>query len=133
VQKIIVLGIETTEKRIIIKEKENEWNAISKGVAIAEISLNGVFLYANEVFLRNTGYKLDEIVGQSYNRFLPEQNTEKSEQEQKFWQKLAFGEVVNREITLIARNSNNIVGHATFSPVPNLNGKPKKVLLIWKV
>ncbi|TAE49049.1 MAG: PAS domain-containing protein [Cytophagales bacterium] len=133
VQKVIILGIETTEKRILILQQQNKWEAVSKGVPIAEMSLSGIFITANEAFLKNTGYKLDEIVGQSYNRFLPEQNAEQSENEQKIWQKLSFGDVVNKELTLTARSGHILIGHATFSPVLDLNGKTNKILLVWKI
>ncbi|TAE73861.1 MAG: PAS domain-containing protein [Bacteroidetes bacterium] len=133
VQKIVILAIETTEKRTLIQQQQNKWEAVSKGVPIAEMSLSGIFITANESFLKNTGYKLDEITGQSYNRFLPEQNAEQSENEEKIWQKLTFGDVVNKELTLIARNGHILVGHATFSPVSDFNGKPAKILLVWKI
>lgn len=133
VQKVIILGIETTEKRILILQQQNKWEAVSKGVPIAEMSLSGIFITANEAFLKNTGYKLDEIMGQSYNRFLPEQNAEQSENEQKIWQKLSFGDVVNKELTLTARSGHILIGHATFSPVLDLNGKTNKILLVWKI
>ncbi len=133
VQKIVILGIETTENRILITQQQNKWDAVSKGVPIAEMTLSGIFVHVNEAFLKNTGYRLNEIIGQSYNRFLPEQNADQSENEEKIWQKLTFGDVVNKELTLTARNGHVLVGHATFSPVLDLNEKPNKVLLVWKI
>jgi methyl-accepting chemotaxis protein len=51
------------------ERREAAWNAISRSQSIIEFGLDGVVLWANQLFLEAMGYSLSEITGRHHRMF----------------------------------------------------------------
>ena len=103
-----------------------ELAAVSRSYAVAEFQMDGTLLAANENFLRTTGYTLDEIKGRHHSIFVDE-SYRQSPEYREFWDKLNRGEAVSGEARRLAKGGRELWLQATYSPIPDLNGKPAKV------
>ena len=105
------------------------WRAICRSQAVIEFGLDGKIEWANESFLSLMGYRLDEIVGHHHRMFCDPEFT-KSATYVEFWQKLGSGQYDAGEYRRIAKGGREVWLQATYNPILDADGKPKRVLKI---
>ncbi|MGI3902899.1 MAG: PAS domain S-box protein [Janthinobacterium lividum] len=103
--------------------------AIHKSQAVAEFSIDGTVLSANENFLAIFGYAMNEIRGQHHRMFVsPEdQNTAAY---RTFWDNLREGSFQTAEYHRVAKDGHAVWIQASYNPILGLRGEPIKVVKI---
>ena len=103
------------------------YEALNRVQAIIEFELDGTVISANENFLRNLGYDLDEIVGKHHRMFCDPSYAESPEYAE-FWKSLSRGECEAAEFKRLAKGGEQIWFRASYNPVFGEDGKPIKVV-----
>lgn len=114
---------EVTEKF----DYEGKMKAIDRAQAVIEFDLEGNILWANENFLKTTGYRLHEIEGKHHRIFCDLKYSESPEYK-KFWQKLGRGEFESGEYKRFSKDGKDVWINASYNPIFNAEGKPVKVV-----
>lgn len=109
------------------KEKAQIYEALNRSMAVIEFNMDGTIVRANENFLETMGYELDEIVGQHHRMFMPTDVFDKAEYEA-FWEELRSGRFVSGAMARRKKNGQMIWLEASYNPILDRNGKPKKVV-----
>lgn len=117
-QKFTVLDASVDEKNLL--------NILNQVQAIVEFTTAGKIIYANEVFLKLTGYTLDEIQNQHHSIFCDKAYTETVDYKS-FWKKLASGLVDKAEYKRFGKNKKEVWINASYNPVFE-NGKVVKII-----
>lgn len=89
--------------------------------------LDGTIAYANDNFLKTTGYTLDEIRGQHHRLFV-DPAYGRSNDYQVFWETLRAGEYVSGQFQRFDKAGKAIWLQAEYNPVLDDHGKPYKVI-----
>ena len=89
--------------------------AISKSQAVIEFDLTGNIQYANENFLKTTGYSLDEVVGK-HHRIFCDQDYVKSSEYDNFWAELGKGNPNSGRFKRFGKGGDTIWLQATYNP-----------------
>ena len=105
------------------------WRAVCRSQAVAEFGLDGIILWANDVFLAIMGYRLDEVVGRHHRMFCDPEEA-RSTAYAAFWAKLAAGEFDSGEYRRLAQDGHEVWLQATYNPVLDGHGRPERVLKI---
>jgi len=94
---------------------------------VIEFAMDGTILTANDNILSAMGYQLDEVQGKHHRMFVDpaEQN---SAEYREFWAKLNRGEYQQAEYKRIGKGGRQVWIMASYNPIPDLNGKPYKVI-----
>lgn len=108
---------------------EAAWTALNRSQAIIEFALDGTILTANANFLALMGYALEEIAGQHHRIFCTPDHAQ-SQDYAAFWQKLSSGAFDAGTYGRLARNGRKIWLQATYNPVFEADGTPRKVVKI---
>jgi methyl-accepting chemotaxis protein len=101
--------------------------AIDKSQAIIAFNLDGTILSANDLFLKTTGYGLDEVVGRHHRLFMPPHERGSAEYAA-FWTDLRQGLFQSGEYRRIDKGGNEIWLQATYNPIFDLGGRLFKVV-----
>ena len=103
--------------------------AINKSQAVIEFSPDGIIQYANENFLKATGYELNDIKGKHHNIFVTEEDRN-SDQYVAFWNALRSGAYRDGQFRFkrVAKDGSFLWFQAVYSPVKNERGEIIKVL-----
>ena len=101
--------------------------AISKSQAVIEFNLDGTIITANDNFLAALGYRLEEIRGQHHRMFVLPAERE-SAAYRAFWANLNRGEFQAAEYKRIAKGGREVWIQASYNPVLDRDGKPRKVI-----
>ena len=101
--------------------------AIAKSQAVIEFEMDGTIRSANEIFLRNVGYSLDEIKGKHHSMFVDPGYRDSGEYRE-FWAKLARGEYDAGQYRRLGNGGREIWLQASYNPIMDSNGKPFKVV-----
>ncbi len=102
-------------------------DAISKGHAVIEFSLEGIIETANEIFLRSMGYRLEEVRGQHHSMFVDAAEAQSPEY-RAFWEALQRGENQVREFRVFGKGGREVWLHASYTPLLDAKGSPYKVI-----
>jgi diguanylate cyclase (GGDEF)-like protein/PAS domain S-box-containing protein len=94
---------------------------------VAEFSLDGTILGANENFLWVMGYRFAEIIHRHHRIFMPDTEAD-TPGYQDFWRRLAAGTPCSGEYHRITKDGRDIWLHATYNPVMDVNGRVVKVI-----
>jgi methyl-accepting chemotaxis protein len=126
-QRIAELGAETDRHLEIAADHTGQLNAIAMSQLVAEFTLTGEVITANEKFLTLLGYRLEQITGQPNARLLFDANpADKSYQQ--FWQDLAAGAFKSGEYRRRAQDGREVWIQSTFTPILGVDGVPYKVV-----
>ena len=125
--RVVKFATDVTEARLQTAELEGKVQAIERSQAVIEFALDGTVITANENFLRIFGYGLDEVVGR-HHRIFCDPGYAESLAYQEFWQRLARGEYESGEFKRLSRDGTEIWLQATYNPIYDLDGKPRKVV-----
>ncbi len=101
--------------------------AIGRSQAVIEFSLDGRILNANENFLNNFGYRLEEIKGQHHSMFV-EAAFGQSAEYRTFWDRLGHGEYDAGQYKRIGKGGKEVWIQASCNPILGPDGKPLKVV-----
>lgn len=103
--------------------------AIRRSHAVAEFTLEGVILAANDNFLRIFGYTLEQVKGK-HHRLLVDSISQQSSEFQKFWERLSGGECNSGKYEYVGKDGGRIWTQSTYSPIVNSHGKPTGVVAV---
>ena len=101
--------------------------AIGKSQAVVEFEMDGTVIEANANFLKVMGYTLDEIKGKHHSMFVDEAFRQTADYRE-FWAKLNRGEYEAAEYKRIAKGGKVVWIQASYNPILDRNGKPRKVV-----
>lgn len=102
-------------------------NALSSIQAIAEFSLDGSIISANDNFLNIFGYTLDEVTNKHHRIFCDSQLTQ-SDTYTEHWHKLAKGECITGEFRRINKDGQHVWLQASYNPILDKDGTPVRVI-----
>ena len=101
--------------------------AMSRTTPIIHFDLNGYVTYANEMFLRASGYKLAEIRGQHHRMFVDADQRD-TPAYREFWAKLRAGETQSAQYKRQGKDGKPIWVEATYYPILDAFGNARKVI-----
>jgi methyl-accepting chemotaxis protein len=118
---------ETDVDQEMIEDLKGKVAAINRSQAVIEFALDGTVLEANQNFLNVMGYAADEVRGLHHSTFVkPEDRS--SDDYRAFWTMLASGQYVTGTFRRITKAGEEVWLQATYNPVFDASGKPKKVV-----
>lgn len=120
--------LDVTEKKLKNAEYESIARAINHSTSVAEFSMDGKILDANDTFLKLLGYEKDEVIGRHHSIFCSAQDAA-SERYRDKWLALNRSEFVQGEFKRLGKNGREVWIHASYSPILDADGKPSKVLM----
>ncbi|MCS7027163.1 MAG: PAS domain S-box protein [Bacteroidia bacterium] len=106
-------------------------NAINASYGYIELSAEGYFLSANDIFLNDLEYTAEEVYGKHHSTFI-EPAYAQSEEYKKFWQQLREGKNISSTFKRLTKNKKEVWFDATYSPVKDEQGKVVKVIKLAK-
>ena len=101
--------------------------AIQRSQAVIEFEMDGTITTANELFLKTSGYQLDELRGRHHS-MLVDEATRTSAEYRELWQRLNRGECVVGEFRRLGKNGREFYIQGVYSPIVDKQGKPFKVV-----
>ena len=101
--------------------------AIGRAQAVIEFDMSGNILSVNDNFARVMGYSAAEVVGKHHRTFVDDVYAASSEY-RVFWDKLNRGESDINSYKRIAKGGREVWIQASYNPIPDLSGKPFKVV-----
>jgi methyl-accepting chemotaxis protein len=119
-----------TEK-IRLEEQNNDYarqvDAIHMTRATIEFDCDGTIETANDLFLKATGYSLDEIKGKHHSMFISAAERNSAEYRE-FWDTLRKGEPHQATFKRLGKNGREVWLAAIYNPIRDLEGKVYKVV-----
>lgn len=125
--KVVKFATDITEKKIRTADYEGQIAAICKSQGVIEFAMDGTILKANDNFLALMGYTLSEVEGRHHSMFLQSEYRNSSEYKE-FWHRLNQGEYQAAEFLRVGKHGKEVWIQASYNPVFDLNGKPRKVV-----
>ena len=125
--KIVVYATDVTEEKIEEFTTRDKLEGISRYQAVIEFELDGTIITANQNFLNAVGYRLDDIVGRHHRIFMPPEDRDSFEYK-KLWEDLTRGLCQAGEFRRIGTGGKEIWISATYNPICDENGRPKRVV-----
>ena len=110
-----------------LSELQSTLNALDKSQAVIEFNMDGTIITANENFLSNIGYSLDEIKGQHHSLFV-DPAEKNSPHYRDFWARLNKGEFQAAQYKRFGKDGREIWIEATYNPIFDDADKPYKVV-----
>ena len=126
-QRAAELGAETGRHLEIAADHTGQLNAISMSQLVAEFTLTGEVITANDKFLALLGYRLEQIVGQANATLLFDANPADAAYRQ-FWLDLAAGSFKSGEYRRRTIDGREVWIQSTFTPILGVDGVPYKVV-----
>lgn len=117
------------KKWSIAKEDAAKTAAIRKSQAVIELGLDGTVITANENYLGIFGYTLANVRGQHHSMFV-EADERSGAAYRDFWARLNKGETQSAEFKRIDRHGDEVWVQASYIPVLDSRGNPKKVIAL---
>lgn len=102
-------------------------NALYANCAIAEFSVQGVFLDASPDFLKLTGYTRSELIGRHHRLLMPPKERDTAEYTL-FWQHLDQGQSMPGEYHRVNKNGQDLWLQASYIPVRTASGKVERIV-----
>jgi methyl-accepting chemotaxis protein len=125
--KVVAYAADITETIRKSADYEGQLKAVSKAQAVAEYSLDGTVLSANENFLETMGYTLPEVLGKHHSMFVG--TTVRASQEYRaLWDRLARGDYDAGAYRRIGKDGREVWIQATYNPILDMDDEPCKVV-----
>lgn len=102
-------------------------DALNRGKALIEFTLDGRITGANENFCRTVGYSREEIVGKHHSMFV-DGDYRRSEEYKDFWKQLGEGRYQAGKFRRVGRGGKTIWLDASYNPIVDKLGRPFKVV-----
>jgi len=126
-RKVVKFATDVTEQKLQNADYEGQIEAIRKSQGVIEFNMDGTIITANDNFLDIMGYTLAEVQGKHHGMFADDQ-TRQSVEYREFWATLNRGEYVAAEFRRLGKGGKEIWLQASYNPILDLNGKPRKVV-----
>ncbi|TMV14684.1 methyl-accepting chemotaxis protein [Arenibacterium halophilum] len=126
--RVVAYSRDITEAKALSADYESKIKAISRAQAMIEFDLEGQILTANTNFLEAMGYRSEEAIAGKHHSMFCDKETVESPDYAKQWEKLKSGQYVEGEFRRIRADGSEIWLRATYSPVLDSDGSPKKVV-----
>ncbi|WP_248797300.1 methyl-accepting chemotaxis protein [Pseudomonas sp. MWU13-2105] len=110
-----------------LTEQANQLSAIERSMIVIEFDLNGTVLRANENFLKATGYRQEQVVGQPHRMFCTPAYARSSEYSQ-LWTRLKSGQFEAGTFERVAADGRIVWLEASYNPIKDSNGSVCKVV-----
>ena len=127
IERFISIQSNVTETKEKALDSSLRIQAISRAQAVIEFNMDGAITFANDNFLRLFGYTFDEIKGKNHS-MLCDEAYRNSPEYREFWAKLNRNEDQSGEYKRIARGGREVWLQASYNPIPDLSGRPVKVV-----
>ncbi|XJV40115.1 methyl-accepting chemotaxis protein [Pseudomonas asplenii] len=101
--------------------------AIDRSMAVIEFDLNGTVLRANDNFLKTTGYRQEQVLGQPHRMFCLPAYARSAEYSQ-LWSRLKAGQFESGTFERVAADGRSIWLEANYNPIRDESGKTVKVV-----
>ncbi|SOC81666.1 PAS domain S-box-containing protein/diguanylate cyclase (GGDEF) domain-containing protein [Ensifer adhaerens] len=125
--RIIKFATDITPQKLLDADREGQIEAIRKSLAVAEFSIDGILLDANDKFLHALGYRLSEVKGAHHSMFMP-LDARNTAEYRYFWKRLRRGYFQSSQFERRAKNGSDVWFEATYNPVLTPSGKPYKIV-----
>ena len=125
--RIVKFASDVTAAKWQAAEYEGKLAAIDRAQAMIEFELDGTVITANDNFLQIFGYSLDEVAGR-HHRLFCDPDYASSREYAEFWQKLGRGEYDAGEFKRVAKDGSEVWLQASYNPIFDAAGKPRKVV-----
>jgi len=119
--------VSVTEMQTELAELRSQLAAIHHFQIVAEYTMNGTIIKANENFLNLMGYNLNELEGQNISMLL-DLAYRYSAHNAAFWGRLNDGESISGKFKRIAKGVKTVWVQAIYCPFLDSSGKPFKVV-----
>ncbi len=103
----------------------NNFNAINRSQGSVFVDLTGRIEFANDNFLKYTGFQLSELEGKSYQELCPSSSHPWITQ----WDTLMAGRDIHGEYEVSCTNGKTCWLQATCNPILGLDGKPTRIII----
>ena len=110
-----------------VARSEAAWDALCRSQAVIEFDLDGVILWANEVFLDIMGFTLAEVRGRHHRMFCSAELAA-SDDYADFWRKMRAGQFDGGQYKRVRRDGRDVWLQATYNPILDPQGRPVKVV-----
>lgn len=118
--------LDITESKRQAAEYEGFVNAIHQSTNMAELSIEGYFITANQRFLNQLGYQRWDLIGRHHSVFTVDVEPTTT---QPSWESLRQGLGVRGEFMYINKQGQHVQFRAAYFPVLDLNNQFSKVLM----
>jgi methyl-accepting chemotaxis protein len=125
--KVVKFATDITAAKLRAADYEGQLAAVGKAQAVIEFSLDGTVLTANENFCKVVGYTLEEIRGKHHSMFVEPALVQGAEYRE-FWSRLGRGQYETGQFRRLGKGGREIWILASYNPIPDMNGKPFKVV-----
>ena len=125
--KIIKIAADISARMQTTLEQESVITAINRSMAVISFDPSGIVREVNENFLKTTGYKRDEVLGQHHRMFCSDTLRNSAEYRQ-FWERLNQGEFFSGQFPRLNRRGEPLWLRATYNPVFNSEGQLYKIV-----
>ena len=124
---VVKVAMDVTAQRLAMVEAAGRAAAIDRAQAVIEFDLAGTVLDANANFLELMGYARDAVVGHHHRTFC-DAGYAASPDYADLWNRLRAGEFVSGVFKRIASGGREVWIRATYNPILDIEGKPRKVV-----
>ncbi|MEO0031611.1 MAG: hypothetical protein RIS94_1369 [Pseudomonadota bacterium] len=125
--RIVKVAMDVTEQRLDALTATGKVDAIERSQAVVEFDLSGRVVAANAHFRTMKGYDGESMMALSH-KDLCDPVYAASEDYSAFWDKLTRGEFVSGVFRRRASGGRDVWIRATYSPILDLNGKPRRIV-----
>jgi methyl-accepting chemotaxis protein len=125
--KVVKFATDVTAQKLINADFAGQIAAINRSQCVIEFMMDGTILTANQNFLDEMGYTLDEVRGHHHRMFV-EPALQNSPEYREFWARLNRGESLSAEYRRIGKDGRTVWIQASYFPILDLNGRPAKVV-----
>ncbi|MFZ5708910.1 MAG: methyl-accepting chemotaxis protein [Pseudomonadota bacterium] len=126
---VLLVAREATEDWRAEALSRGRLDAIHRANLVAEFDTGGILLWANERFLRSFDTDLDSVKGRHHDSFVPGDEAE-GRDHRTFWAGLAAGQIRSGTYRRLTASGRAIWLAATYAPVSDGSGVPRRVLQI---
>nr|WP_025112882.1 PAS domain-containing methyl-accepting chemotaxis protein [Pseudomonas sp. H1h] len=110
-----------------ITQQNGLLEAINRSMAVIEFDLDGVVLIANDNFLRTTGYRAEQVIGQPHRCFCTPAFG-RSAQYTELWSRLKNGQFQSGTFERVNSQGQPIWLEASYNPIKDASGRVVKVV-----
>jgi methyl-accepting chemotaxis protein len=127
VERFISIQANITETKKRALEASMRMEAVGRTNAVIEFDMNGKIIDANEIFLKVSGYTLEEIKGKHHSIFVGKEYAGSADYRQ-MWDALNRGENQVGEFKRFSKSGDEVWLNAAYNVILDLEGKPNKVV-----
>lgn len=110
------------------KRADEYMKTVNESNIVSKLDTDGIFTYANEEFLKLTGFELDEIIGMHNTNFYHPLTPKETLRQ--IWRTIEAKDIYKGVIRSLTKNGKNIYLQATIVPIINEENKIAEYLMI---